>query len=135
MDIIFPAKVENGRIKVIDHPKFVEYLRGLEGKIIELIARLPRKTRTDQQNRFLWGVIYHLISEHTGFSKDEVHDAMRMMFLRDETKEIPTLRSTTSLSTVEMNLYWEKIGQFAAEKLSIKIPDPNEVDYKDKEYD
>ena len=51
-----------------------------------------------------------------------------MMFLRDESREIPTLKSTTQLSTVEMNEYWEKIQQFAAEKLGLVIPDPNQVE-------
>jgi hypothetical protein len=53
---------------------------------------------------------------------------MRLLFLKDESRAIPTLKSTTALSTTEMNEYWAQIQQFAAEKLNIVIPDPTEVD-------
>lgn len=131
MDIIFPAKVENGRIKVIDHPKFVEYLRGLEGKIIELIAREPKKIRSNNQNSYMWGVVYKILSEYTGHTKDEIHDAMRRMFLANPNDILKIPRSTTTLSTKEMEEYLASIRQWAAgEPLNCSIPEPNEVNYE-----
>jgi len=123
---IFCGVVKNGKLTLTDEGRYSAYLATLQGEV-DVVVRRPRKQRTSPQNKFLWGVVYALISEHTGFTLDEVHDAMRLMFLRDEDKSIPTLKSTTSLSVVEMSRYWEQIRQFAAEKLDLQIPDPNEV--------
>jgi len=123
---IFCGVVKNGKLTLTDEKRYSAYLATLQGEV-DVVVRRPRKQRTSPQNKFLWGVVYALISEHTGFTLDEVHDAMRLMFLRDEDKSIPTLKSTTSLSVVEMSRYWEQIRQFAAEKLDLQIPDPNEV--------
>lgn len=125
---IFLASVKNGKVIFSNIDRVNLYLKTLEGKDIEVVIRTWRKTRSNQQNRFLWGVCYQLISEATGYSPDEVHDAMRMLFLRDESRAIPTLKSTASLTTVEMNEYWEKMQRFAAEKLNLQIPNPNEVE-------
>ena len=123
---IFCGVVKNGKLTLTDERRYSAYLATLQGEV-DVVVRRPRKQRTSPQNKFLWGVVYALISEHTGFTLDEVHDAMRLMFLRDEDKSIPTLKSTTSLSVVEMSRYWEQIRLFAAEKLDLQIPDPNEV--------
>ena len=134
MDFIHVGRVLKGKVALNDQDRFDNFLKSLEGQIVQVIVRKPKKTRSLNQNNFLWGVCYRLISEATGFSNDEVHDAMRMLFLRDESKKIPTLRSTTSLSTVEMNDYWAKMQQFAAEKLGVIIPDPNQIDLSDEDY-
>lgn len=125
---IFLGFVKNGKLEFKYLESFKKYLLNLEGKSVDIVVRLVRKTRSNPQNRFLWGCVYHLISESTGYTREEVHDAMRLLFLKDETRVIPTLKSTTSLTTVEMNTYWEQIQQFAAEKLSLVIPDPNQVE-------
>ena len=124
---IFNGVVKNGRLILSDEDKFKSFLTTLTGDI-ELTIRRPNRGRSNQQNRFLWGVIYHLISEETGYTPNEVHDAMRMLFLRDNDREIPTLLSTTSLSVVEMSRYQEQIRQFAAQNLNLSIPEPNEVE-------
>ena len=72
--------------------------------------------------------MYKLMGEYIGFTKDEVHDAMRLMFLLDKDRKMPTLLSTTSLSTVQMEEYLEQIRKWAIENLDCFIPLPNEVD-------
>ncbi len=106
----------------------ISALYSLKGQQVEVVVRLPRKDRSIKQNRYLWGICYELLSESTGYTREEIHDSMRMLFLRDEDRNIPTLKSTTSLTTIEFKLYWEKIQQFAAEKLNLFIPDPKQVE-------
>jgi len=125
---IFLAFIKKRKVVFKNPEEFEGYLSSLEGKSVQVVVRLWRKNRSNQQNRFLWGVIYQLISDSTGYTREEVHDAMRLLFLKDESRAIPTLKSTTALSTTEMNEYWAQIQQFAAEKLNIVIPDPTEVD-------
>ena len=125
---IFSGKVEQGKLILQEQDRFNVYLVGLGKQDVTVVVRTWRKPRSIQQNKFLWAVPYQLISESTGYTREEVHDAMRLMFLKDEDRAIPTLKSTTSLTTIEMNEYWERIQQFAAEKLNLVIPEPNEVE-------
>ena len=125
---IFLGKVMQGKLTLQEPNSFDSYLLSLGKQDVEVVVRTWRKPRSIQQNKFLWAVPYQLISEATGYTRDEVHDAMRMLFLKDEDRAIPTLKSTTQLSTIEMNLYWEQIQKFAAEKLNLQIPNPNEVE-------
>jgi hypothetical protein len=128
MNPIFSANIVKGKLVLNMQDKFDKFLLAMEGKCVDVIVRPWRKNRSNQQNRFLWGVIYQLISDSTGYTREEVHDSMRLLFLKDESRAIPTLKSTTGLTTTEMNLYWEQIQQFAAEKLGVVIPDPSEVE-------
>lgn len=125
---IFVGNTKKGKLIIQNQDKFDSYILSLGEKEVSVVVKGWRRPRTNPQNRFMWGVCYQLISEATGYTREEVHDAMRLLFLKDEDRAIPTLKSTTSLTTVEMNEYWAKIQQFAAEKLNIQIPDPNEVE-------
>jgi hypothetical protein len=128
MNPIFLAKIKKNKVIFNNVELFNKYLIKLEGKDVEVVVRPWRKTRSVRQNKFLWAVPYQLIADATGYSREEVHDAMRLLFLKDENRSIPTLKSTTSLTTVEMNLYWEQMQRFASEKLDLQIPNPNEVE-------
>ncbi len=128
MNPIFRAIIQKGKV-VFDRVDMLNsYLIGLEGKEVDVIVRKHKKDRTLPQNRYLWGVVYKLISDHTGYTPDEIHDSMRAMFLIDNLGKFPVVRSTTSLDTVAFSAYVENIRQFASEDLSIVIPDPEEVD-------
>lgn len=130
---VFTATVTKGKIVFFNVELFDTYLRSLEGKDVNISIKPKTKIRSNPQNNYLWGVCYTLISEHTGYTPEEVHDAMRMMFLLDRSRTVPTLRSTTTLTTVQMEEYLENIRQWAAKELSCSIPVPNEVDYKEEE--
>ena len=128
MHPIFIGSIKKGKLLLSNPERFDNYLNSLNDKEVQIVVKPFGKTRSLAQNKFMWGVCYQLISEATGYTREEVHDAMRLLFLKDETRAIPTLKSTTALTTTEMNLYWERIQQFAAEKLNLVIPDPNQVE-------
>ena len=129
MNPIFLASVIKGKL-VYNNPEGLEnYLQSLNDKSVDVLIRLPKKDRSHEQNRYYWGVIIRLLSEHLGYSDDEMHDALKMLFLKDESRKIPTLRSTTELSTTEFEKYLEEIRMWAAQLLGFYIPLPNEVDF------
>jgi hypothetical protein len=125
---IFTGRVEGGKLTLQEQDRFNAYLASLGAQSVDVVVRTWRKPRSNNQNAYMWGVVYQLISETTGFTPDETHDAMRLMFLLDRSKDIPTLKSTTQLTTTDMELYLENIRQWAAEHLNCVIPLPNEVD-------
>jgi len=129
MNPIFLARIARGLI-IFGNPQAVNnHLKSLEGKDAEVIIRVPKKGRSNPQNRYYWAVPIKLISEGTGYTTEETHDALRMLFLLDRDRKVPTLRSTTALTTLEMEEYLSKIRNWASMTLSIYVPEPNEVDY------
>ena len=83
--------------------------------------------RSNPQNRWYWGVCIDLISEHTGFTPEEVHEILKHKFLTPKSLMGEQIYpSTTSLTTVEFKNYMEKIQRWASMELSVVIPDPNE---------
>jgi len=133
MNPIFRAVVQKGKVIFDRVGLFNDYLTLLEGKEVDVIVRKHKKNRSNNQNAYYWGVCIKILSEELGYTDDEVHEAMKMLFLQDNLRKIPTLRSTAALSTVEFEEYIEKIRQWAAQELSCIIPLPNEVDYSGKD--
>lgn len=129
MNIIHHGKVAQGKLKFDMPSKYLVHLSKLEGKRFELVLRQEKSKRSDQQNRYMWGVVYEILSEHTGYTPEEIHAIMKFKFLRirDE-RNNEYVRSTTKLNTAEMENYLDKIKKWAAQDLGVFIPDPNEVD-------
>lgn len=103
-----------------------------------LVTVESNKSRSNPQNRFYWGICLPLVKEgliDVGYreirTNEEVHDMMKYMFLKkqivnEETGEvIESTGSTAQLSTIEFMEYIDRIAQFAAEMLSVVIPEPN----------
>jgi hypothetical protein len=101
--------------------------------------------RTSQQNRYLNGVAYKMISDHTGYERNEVHKAFLGRYFGWKTKRVPRtptnpkgeesipIRTTTTneagkrevLSTKDFWEYVEFLQRFAAERFQFIIPDPD----------
>ena len=109
--------------------QFKEYLRKFEGKWVWVTVEKFSKQRSLNQNRYYWGVVVKILADEIGYSKDEMHDALRWEFLNisEDEKALPTVKSTTELSTIEMETYLEEIREWADTQLDIYIPLPNEI--------
>lgn len=133
---VFFGNVENGKFKLeLDSDgRFREYLKSLNGRV-EMIVRKWRRTRSNQQNRYYWGVVIAIAAEHFGYSPYEMHQAFKVKFLYvpEETQEgkiikPATIGSTKEMNTMEFNRYFEDIRMWMSSEFGVYIPDPNEVD-------
>ena len=127
---IFSGKVEHG-LTCLDRPQdYGKWVRSLEGQRIELIVRKRRTIRSDRQHRYYWGVVIEMSAECYGYEPAEMHEAWKLHFLRQESPDhkLPTVRSTTSLSTVEFEDYQERIRRKTLEDWGLIIPLPNEAE-------
>jgi len=114
-----------------DNPEtFKRVFYKYEGKrIIVKISRF-KKSRSNNQNKYMWGAVYDIISDHTGYTTEEVHDAMKLLFLRVHRDGLPdTVKSTSNLNTAEMEDYLENIRRWASVEMGLYIPLPREVEY------
>ncbi len=114
--------------------EFIQWLgRFAPGTKIDLVLRKHEEQCSPAQRGYYWGVIIKLISEHTGYEPDEVHDILKWKFLKivDEKTGLEIARSTESLNTKERETYHEQCRRWAQVVLDVSIPLPNEVDVKD----
>jgi len=125
----FRIKINNGKVVFEDRYKFDEFLKGIEDKEKLLIIDDIKKPRSENENRYYWGVVIKILADELGYlDKNDVHDAMRLRFLKENGK-LETIRSTASLSTQEFEEYLSKIRIFASSELNIIIPEPNSVEF------
>jgi hypothetical protein len=93
------------------------------------LAGTPEKkeTRSDKQNRYYFGVICKLLTDHTGYIKKEIHQILGEEFLSYEKKGRPFIKSTADLKTGEFEEYMEDCRRWAKVELKCDIPMPNEL--------
>lgn len=131
---VFFGEVKGGRISLDTEQmkkRFKDRLFQLEGKKIQLTLNRRTKKRSLKQNSYYWGAIVPMIAEEVGMLEEEVHDALRLMFLKDRTGKLETIRSTTQLTTGQFVEYLFDIQVWASSFLNIeKWPDPNEWELK-----
>jgi hypothetical protein len=99
---------------------------------IEVSEYKPR--RSDEQNRYLWGVCYPAILKHLqGWDAEDVHDYCLGEWSGWETvegfgrKRLKPVRRSSRLSTLEFSDYVGFVQRTMAAK-GIYIPDPGEAD-------
>jgi hypothetical protein len=130
---IFRANIKKGKVVFDNVESFNNYLIPFEGKEVDVVVKKRKKSRTNPQNAYYWACIVAIPAEHFGYTQDEMHEAMKFMFLKKQEEGKPlTVRSTTSLSTIEFSEYVEKCRQFCAEE-GLYIPDPDEIEYTGKD--
>jgi len=108
-------------------------LKKLDGKVVEVTVD-DLNHRTMNQNAYYWGVVLALISERTGYEREELHEMYKFKFnkrmkefVNNQTGEIETDEygaTTVNLGVDEFAKYIEQIQRWAAKFLQLNIPDP-----------
>jgi len=103
-----------------------------------------KDNRSNQMNRYYWGVVIKIFAGELGWETEEAHKFFKSEFLMsqsslylgvenmDNLEHYIEIKSTSELNNTEFIEYIKNIQQFSAEQ-GIVIPDPNEADY-DKIY-
>jgi len=126
-DVQVDGGIQDGAFVPSNRYNWTTALKIFEGTEVTMTVGPKKKKRSIQQNSYLFGGPYKMISEFTGQEKESIHAFFKDKFLKSYDKgPIPTVKSTTSLSTKEFIAYYRQIIQFAAEFLSLYIPEPNE---------
>jgi hypothetical protein len=128
------APVRDGKpVLSIAQRKIMEAaFRKLDGKDCRIAISPRGKSRSDNQNKYYWGVILTMIAAETGNSTEDLHDVFREMFLPRSYvslagKEVQVRKSTAILDTFMFEGYLEQIRAFAAAELNMTIPLPDEI--------
>ena len=126
---ILYGQVKGGKLKLDAPQSYLVELSNLEGQRIELTIRKERHARSLSQNRYYWGVIIEILSNHFGYEKEEMHSALRFKFLKKhEDTNLVTAGSTAKLSTVGFTEYIDEIIRWAATEYQVVIPSADGVE-------
>lgn len=117
---IFHGRTEGGRLILRDRQAFEHFLKGLSGKQIEVLVRIPDKERSLQQNRFFHAVVLPLLAEGSGCTVKEMKAVLKAEF---------NIAHTSQLSTKQFAEFIEGCCQLGAETLNVVIPDPRNVEF------
>lgn len=132
MEKIHRAHISNGKVNFNDPDAFTQAKWQLEGQEVDIIIRRHRKTRTNPQNAYYFGVVVKLISEHTGYTPDETHEIIKQLFFAREIEigdRIVTIATTTKENTQQWEDKMTMIRTWASGELGIFIPAPHEEVY------
>jgi ribosomal protein L39E len=87
--------------------------------------------RSNRQNRYFHGVMLPILSEHTGYTTNEIKALLKGMFLTYTIElkglEFELIKSTSDLDTKEMEEFLEKCRMFSAMELDCQVPLPGEM--------
>lgn len=124
--------IENG---VLQNPKeLVKAFKSLKnGRYLAEINSYNK--RSNQQNRYYFGLVVPMIQKSINdlghdFTKEEIHEWLKDKFNLKEVVNFNTgeydyiPQSTTRLNKSDFSEYVDKIQRFAAEFLTLEIPDP-----------
>ena len=116
------ARIRGRRLFIEDRRRFDDRVSRLDDRYdYEIAVRRCYATRSIQANRFYWKVIVGAISEHTGYTPDEVHEFLKAKFLPKRlamcdgngviVDEFVIGGSTRKLKTDEFNDYCRSCGR------------------------
>lgn len=121
-----------------DRERMVENLHSFlmtaaPGKSLKVTIQVATKRRSDEQNRYLWGVVYPTILQSSeelgGWSAEDLHEYFLGEIYGWDTlagfgrKRLRPIRRSSGMSTVEFNDFISQIQQRMAEQ-GVFIPDP-----------
>lgn len=127
MNIVIP-KASEGRLKAVE--RFATVLYALDAdKAWEVRVEEKKRRRSEQQNRYLWGVVYAEMLKHLpGWDAEDVHDYFLGEHFGWEViegfgrKRMKPIRRSSRLNKQEFADYIAFIQRKAAE-LGVFIPD------------
>jgi hypothetical protein len=126
---VFLGRVtEDGTRVVLDHPaSFRAHVARWKGHAVELTIRKRRNQRSAAQNGYWWAVVVPVLAEHCGYTRHEMHDALKAKFLgmEDLSRGLLRIGSTATLSTVAFADLVDRVRLWAAEELGVAIPLPD----------
>jgi len=147
-----PDPIFDGKIVQGDSRKAIQYAPGDKNGIqrwiqtfpldtrLDIIIRKQKKQRSNDQNRYYWGVVIPILADHFGHdNQEDMHEDLKLEFNPIESKIEPGKKiggTTTKMTTVEFfsaeTSYIERICRWAAMEHQVFIPPPKKKKKRDK---
>lgn len=129
--LVIHGRIDGGKLQ-LDREQFAAQLATLPDG--EVVIKIQGQTRSERANRFYFGVVLAAISEHTGYTVEELHELCKQRFNgrtasdcdpdTGEVEDREGWQSTASLDSAAFMIYVDRVRQWAAQEFGIVIPDP-----------
>lgn len=133
------SSVVNGNLKR-NRNLIKDAIATFEGKDIEITIQRKRKSRSNMQNAYYWGLVLPLVQDGLKDATGEVRDLNSIHYqillpllsidreiLNTDSGQVICEKLTSSeMTTTEFSEYVMNIQKWSAEFLNINIPDPNQ---------
>ena len=136
---IFEGDIVDGKLKLFPHvresiSRWCQTFKS--GSHVDITIRKHKEKRTNEQNRYYFGVVIPILADQFGYDNPEdIHADLKRLFNPIESKIMPgeTIGGTTTkLSTVEFmaadDSYVERISRWAATEHGVFIPPPEKIE-------
>ncbi len=125
----FKAYMHNGKLVYASPKTLVNYKWTIKDKTpVKITFEKWSEGHTDPQRKYYFGVvIMYLLAEFDGYTKDDMHHALKWKFLVDPEDTMPKRPSIQNLTVDEMAEFLDKIITMASTDYGIVIPDANET--------
>lgn len=128
---------QDGKAHIFNRKDLEKWFTNNAGRYFTIRVERRKKKRSNEQNAYWWGVVVPIVQNALNdlgheCSKEEVHETLKAKFnykeiVNEDTGEVLQMPvSTTEISTTDFMLLIDKVQRFAAEFLSVTIPDPNQ---------
>jgi hypothetical protein len=124
------TNIKGGKMQPKHSRMIVDYIQLFEGKAVHITVDKHSGKRSHRQNA-LWWVYVTILASEIGYNKNEMHEILKMKFLKKEKVDEKTgevfeyLGSTTSLNKTEFGEMINSLVQWAAETFNVVMPLPN----------
>lgn len=122
----YTVKISNGKIIYKTNQKLVDYIQTIsDNSIADITITIKEDSRSNSQNKLWWSWM-QIIGDTIGYSKNEMHELLKVKFLTreyildGETKKYT--KSTATLSKQEFNKLTNDVFFWANDTLSINLP-------------
>jgi hypothetical protein len=132
MKLQFYTTVTNGRLT----STWQNAVNSFEGQRVAVTIQKAKKKRSNPQNAYFHGCVVPIVTNamlDAGIrtSNTETKEMLKRKFLSEDLpfadgQYLERTKNTSELSTSEFNDFIAQVQQFAAEWLSVEVPDPNE---------
>lgn len=130
------ANILNGKINFVDENTFLVQKAKLEGKRVIVELKEWRKTRSNNQNKYIWGIVLPIIAEHLGYQDNDTGSLWETIKVEcghytevvRNGKTLKIGKPSHDLNTLEFEKLASMIRTWASCELNCYIPLPNEGD-------
>lgn len=130
---IFAARVtDQQECRFLQRDLFDRYIKSLKpGQLLKIVVKKVGpgdQIRSVEANSYYWAVVVSILADEFGYSKEEMHDSLGLMFRQTKDDFIPTIEKTSQMSSKRFWEYIEDVRRFFAMEYNITIPDPNQAE-------
>ena len=126
--VSFRGRITGGKLDLDNRLLMQETLSGYDNCIVDINITPAKSYRSSNQNAYYWGVVLNTLSNRSGHTPQDLHDAIRKLMTRprevkiwNQVVEIP--EGSSDMSVSEFSKYIDAVIK-KSKIMGIDIPEP-----------